>query len=291
MARRQRHHPGVTTRAEWRLWAARVANGCGADWRRGALWQSSAPTGALLRAMRPSHGWLRTAARHAAASHARLALVALLCGAWWAAMESRVPPTAVAARHVAADAALAGGAGGDEASDESASSDSGTDDDDDDGGAAGIPGGAGGGSGGGGDGGGGAAAATPRPWGAASWQEPRCGACGARSSALPVHLVCGVVPGEPPCPAARATRRAFLGGAWRALGRAGCAREYERTGGIGTYETLALLVGGRRGLPRDLALELAANFAATWGAWSAAERHRRGPDTAAPAAAAPRRRR
>ena len=45
----------------------------------------------------------------------------------------------------------------------------------------------------------------------------------------------------------------------------GCAREYERTGGIGTYETLALLVGGRRGLPRDLALELAANFAATWG--------------------------
>ena len=102
------------------------------------------------------------------------------------------------------------------------------------------------------------------------WQEPRCGACGARSSALPVHLACGVVTGEPPCPAARATRRAFLGGAWRALGRAGCAREYERTGGIGTYEALALLVGGRRGLTRDLALELAANFAATGGAWSAA---------------------
>ena len=34
------------------------------------------------------------------------------------------------------------------------------------------------------------------------------------------------------------------------------------TGGIGTYETLALLVGGRRRLPRDLALELAANFGA-----------------------------
>ena len=66
--------------------------------RRDALWRSSAPTGALLRAMRPSQGWLRTAARHAAASHARLALVALLCGAWWAAMESRVPPTAVAER-------------------------------------------------------------------------------------------------------------------------------------------------------------------------------------------------
>ena len=184
-----------------------------------------------------------------------------------------------------------GGAGGDEASDASASSDSGTDDDDDDDGTAGIPGGAGGGSSGGGDGGSGAAAATPRPWGAAAWQEPRCGACGARSSALPVHLACGVVTGEPPCPAARATRRAFLGGAWRALGRAGCAREYERTGGIGTYETLALLIGERRGLPRDLALELAANFAATWGAWSAAERHRRRPDAAAPAAAAPRRRR
>ena len=83
-------------------------------------WQSSAPTGALLHAMRPSQGLLRTAVRHAAASHARLALVALLCGAWWAAMESRVPPTVKAARHVAADAALVGGAGGDEASDAAA---------------------------------------------------------------------------------------------------------------------------------------------------------------------------
>jgi len=99
------------------------------------------------------------------------------------------------------------------------------------------------------------------------------------------------VPGEPPCSAAKATRREFLGGAWRALGRAGCAREYERTGSIGTHETLALLVGGQRGLPRDLVLELAENFAATWGAWLAAERHRRRPDAAAPAAAAPRRRR
>ena len=162
--------------------------------------------------MRPSQEWLRTAARHAAASHARLALVALLCGAWWAAMESRVPPTAVAARHVVTDAALVGGGGDGEASDASASSESDSGTDVDDGGGAGIPGGTGGSSGGGGDGGGGAAATTPRPWGAAAWQEPWYGACGTRSPALPVRLACGVVPGDPPCPAAKATRRAFLSG-------------------------------------------------------------------------------
>ena len=48
---------------------------------------------------------------------------------------------------------------------------------------------------------------------------------------------------------------------------------------LGTYTALAVLVGARRGMPRQLAAELAESFADTWGRWSARERRSRPADT------------
>jgi hypothetical protein len=48
---------------------------------------------------------------------------------------------------------------------------------------------------------------------------------------------------------------------------------------LGTYTALAVLVGARRGVPRQLAAELAESFADTWGRWSARERRSRPADT------------
>lgn len=77
-----------------------------------------------------------------------------------------------------------------------------------------------------------------------AWNRPRCAAFGARSTAPPVHLVCGVVTGEAPCTGAVEVLAEHIGKApWRAISLAGCAALLDDVEGfaIGTYDALAVL--------------------------------------------------
>ena len=75
-----------------------------AKWRATHVWAADGdPSAALLRAMRPSHAWLKRVLLAAPADHAHATFAALLCGVWWAAALVRVPPCEAGADSGAGD--------------------------------------------------------------------------------------------------------------------------------------------------------------------------------------------
>ena len=109
-------------------------------------------------------------------------------------------------------------------------------------------------------------------------RHARCPACDATSAALDVHVVGGFVRGEAPCPGrggrcsgAPEVRAEFLRRISALYANAGRAKLLQSST-PGTHRHLALLLGGARGVPLELALDISTAFDETWGGWSREQR-------------------
>ena len=107
--------------------------------------------------------------------------------------------------------------------------------------------------------------------GGGGWVSPVCGACGARSKALDVHIITGGVPGEAPCTGASTTRAEWKAKVNLLFEEEGLSELLDGAE-LQSYDELALSIGAMRRLPRLLALDLATAFVVHWGAWSANRR-------------------
>jgi hypothetical protein len=277
----------------WRYSCRRAAAWDESSWRNREVWSDETGTqsAALLRAMKPTRKWLRGVVLSANSGHPRAALVALLVGAWWAAPlvrlitpvvrgeEDEVPePTPIDDDDDDDDEDL------DKFRDDDGALDGGYHDDGggfaDDGDARlderanergfGREPSAAAASGVAGDGGDGDTAWSANP--------ACCPSCGATSTALDVHVICGAVRGEPPCACTGgrcsgipSVRTEFKRRATELFGLSGCDEWLANTP-AGTHEYLAMLLGGARGLPIELAADLALAFDETWGFWSRDQR-------------------
>ena len=289
--------PDYTTedKYSWRYSSRRAAAWGESCWREREVWSedTGAASAARLRAMRPTREWLRGAVLSANSGHPCAALVAVLVGAWWAAPLVRIITPAGAADHSdEADISEQNLDGDDDDSDDhddklrddESALDSGHHDD---GGGFADDGDAGldtrmgergfrrtpaaeAASGEDGDGG-----EEGTVWSA---NPAQCPSCGATSSALDVHVICGAVHGERPCAGAGGRcsgipviRQEFQRRAKELFDLAGCDERLASTP-AGTHKYLALLLGGSRGIPGALAFDLADAFDETWGRWSQEQR-------------------
>ena len=214
----------------------------------------------------------------------------MLAGAFWGGGESDVPPSPPPLAWCAAEASRAESARALQRETDGAGLQHEEADDDDDPGDEGEDEGVGDvdadaadGTGGGGvagirpDGSDGAAEADADAGGetrsASKWVKPVCFACGALSSALPVHVLLGGAcdedgRDEPKCPGACAVRMQWYRAASAKLRAAGYGSTLDATAAR-SYERLAVLLGARRGTKRWLSRALTKIFANHWGEYSA----------------------